>query len=560
MVNPVLFLVSLVTRRLRDQFIRKTRQVQRVQEEFLLELLRTHEETALGKDLGLAQIHTVDQFRQQVPIWPYSRYRPYLNRAADGELNVVTPEPPISFNISSGSTGYQKLIAVTKRSQQRQNRTNQVAMGFAFGVALQQRRPLGQLLITTAATIGGYTKAGIPYGHVSSSGLRLSDRIYRYIFSQPYNALKIKNNAARNYVCLLFAMGNRFTGMIGATFPVLMLQLCDYLDRYRDQLLQDLEKGAIAPEFEIEPELRTALEQQLRPNPARAAELRQILAETGTLTPVQIWPHLGFLITAKGGTSDFYMERFPQYFGDLPVFGGTYSAAEATFGVHWRFDSDGTILAVDNGFFEFVPMDQWDEPTPKTLLATEVTAGAFYRILVTNYAGFYRYDIGDVIEVVGFYEQAPLIVFRYRQGGLLSATTEKTTEHQANRALQAAQKDWNITLVDFCITLSEQVTFAYYLINVEVAADSPLTDPAGFLASCDRHLQAENINYAAKRQTGDVGPPRLRLLPPGSFETLYARQQSTRSSDAQLKFPHINGDRRFMDGIPVLQEIELPDA
>jgi len=38
---------------------------------------------------------------------------------------------------------------------------------------------------------------------------------------------------------------------------------------------------------------------------------------------------------------------------------------------------------------------------------------------MTNYSGFYRYDIGDVVEVLGFYEQAPLLVFRHRRGGLL---------------------------------------------------------------------------------------------------------------------------------------------
>ncbi|GAA6621233.1 GH3 auxin-responsive promoter family protein [Scytonema sp. NUACC26] len=48
--------------------------------------------------------------------------------------------------------------------------------------------------------------------------------------------------------------------------------------------------------------------------------------------------------------------------------------------------------------------------------------------LLVNYSGFYRYDIGDVMEVLGFYEQTPLIVFRYRQGGLLSAINKKTTE------------------------------------------------------------------------------------------------------------------------------------
>ena len=62
---------------------------------------------------------------------------------------------------------------------------------------------------------------------------------------------------------------------------------------------------------------------------------------------------------------------------------------------------------------------------PYTLLPTDVKVGERYRTLVTNYTGLYRYDIGDVVEVVGFYHQTPILVFRHRQGGLLSSTSEK---------------------------------------------------------------------------------------------------------------------------------------
>jgi len=44
---------------------------------------------------------------------------------------------------------------------------------------------------------------------------------------------------------------------------------------------------------------------------------------------------------------------------------------------------------------------QWEADHPKTLLATEVKVGN-YRILMTNYSGFYRYDIGDVVRFWGF--------------------------------------------------------------------------------------------------------------------------------------------------------------
>ncbi|MDN8705136.1 GH3 auxin-responsive promoter family protein, partial [Staphylococcus aureus] len=76
----------------------------------------------------------------------------------------------------------------------------------------------------------------------------------------------------------------------------------------------------------------------------------------------------------------------------------------------------------------------------------EVKPGERYRILLTNYSGFYRYDIGDVVEVLGFYEQTPLIVFRYRRGGLLSSTSEKTTEFHVTQVMQALQQEFGLLL------------------------------------------------------------------------------------------------------------------
>ncbi|HEY9711203.1 MAG TPA: GH3 auxin-responsive promoter family protein [Oculatellaceae cyanobacterium] len=140
------------------------------------------------------------------------------------------------------------------------------------------------------------------------------------------------------------------------------------------------------------------MERQWSANPRRARELQDILNSQGRLTPKLAWPNLSFVATARGGTSDFYFERFPSYFGDTPRFGAVYSSAEATFSIYPDVDTDGSILAIESGFFEFIPQDQWEAEHPKTLLATEVKVGEYYRLLTTNYSGFYRYQIGNVVQ------------------------------------------------------------------------------------------------------------------------------------------------------------------
>ena len=60
-----------------------------------------------------------------------------------------------------------------------------------------------------------------------------------------------------------------------------------------------------------------------------------------------------------------------------------------------------------SGFFEFIPEDQWEQEFPKTLLPWEVKAGDRYRIVFSNYSGFYRYDLGDIVEIDGVIRASP---------------------------------------------------------------------------------------------------------------------------------------------------------
>jgi hypothetical protein len=558
MANFLLPILTFMAQRAKAKFVKKTRQTDVVQEQFLFTLLRRYQDTELGRQYGLRDIKTIQQFRDRVPVLPYSSYEPYTKRIAQGEPNILTPDPVVYLNLTSGSTGSKKLIPVTRRFQNSLGRANVTSIGFLTDALETRGQKFGKILATNSVQLLGRTPGGIEYGPASVGVLRMGKFLYEQLFAHPFETLLPGNSIARHYVCLLFALREQSLRSIAANFPMLILRICDYLEKYGEDLIQDLEKGTIATWLELEPSVRATLERQWSADPVRAVQLRKILHSEGRLTPKRAWPSLSFVATARGGTSDFYFERFPEYFGDTPVFGAVYSSAEATFSIYPDVDTDGSVLAIESGFFEFVPQDQWEVEHPKTLLATEVKVGECYRLLTTNYSGFYRYDIGDVVEVVGFYGTAPLIVFRYRRGGLLSSTTEKTTEYHVTQVMQALQQEFGLPLEDFCITLSEQEIPAHYLVNIELVPGHTLTNPQAFLASFDRKLQEIHTSYELKRRD-QVPAPRLRILARGSFAILRQRQLERGIPDSQLKFPHISEDRQLLAGLVVQQEVRLPD-
>lgn len=558
MSSFLLPILAGVSRQIKNRFVQKTRRPLEVQEQFLRESLRAHQNTVLGREYGLSEIKTIDQFRDRIPVLPYASYEPYTQRIANGEQNVLTPDPVVYLNLTSGSTGNHKLIPVTKRFQNSLRQANLTSIGFLSDALQQRRSRFGKLLATNSVQLVGTTPSGIDYGPASVGVLRMGKFVYEQLFSHPYETLLPDESLTRHYLCLLFALSNPDLRGIGANFPMLVLRICNYLEQYAEDLIHDLETGAIAPWLKLQPEVRAKLERQWSAQPQRAAQLRDILKSSGRLTPQHVWPNLAYIATARGGTSDFYFERFPEYFGDTPGYGAVFASAEGTFSIYPELNQDGSILAIETGFFEFIPEDQWDVEQPKTLLAPEVKVGDRYRILTTNYSGFYRYDIGDVVEVTGFYEQTPMIVFRHRRGGLLSSTSEKTNEFHVTQVMQALQQEFGLPLEDFCVTLSETEIPAHYLVNIELLPEQTLTNPVAFLRQFDEKLQAIHTSYRVKRP--DVIPaPRLRILAPGSFAIVRQRQLQKGVPDSQLKFPHINEDRSFLAGLTVAQEIRLPE-
>ena len=556
MANFLLPLLTTVASQVKNNFIQKTRQTDTVQEQFLRKLLSAYQNTELGRTYKIGEIKTIDQFRNRIPVLPYSSYEPLCNRIANGEQNILTSDPVVYFNLTSGSTSKQKLIPVTKRFQNSLLQPNLASIGFLQEALKSQGRKFGKLLATNSVQLVGTTSGGIDYGTASVGVLRMGKFVYEQLFAHPYETLQPADSLARHYICLLFALANPNLRGIGANFPMLVLRICNYLELYTEDLIRDLETGKIASWLKLEPEVRALLERQMVANPRRAAQLREIYKFHGILTPKLAWSNLSFVATARGGTSDFYFERFPTYFEDTPGFGAVYSSAEGTFSINHALNTDGSILAIESGFFEFIPQDQWEAEHPQTLLATEVKPGELYRILVTNYSGFYRYDIGDVVEVVGFYERSPLLVFRYRRGGLLSSTTEKTNEFHVTQVMQDLQQKFSVLLEDFCITLSDETLPPFYLVNIELAPSEILEDYSGFLAAFDLLLQENNTSYAIKRPD-PIPSPRLRVLAPGSFAIVRQRQLLKGIPDSQLKFPHISDDRNFLSGLKIKREIKL---
>src|ERR1043165_7686513 len=86
------------------------------QENILRQLTKTGRNTEYGKEHGLLNVNSYEEFRQAIPICDYEQMRPYIQKIKEGKHNVLWKGRPIYFAKTSGTTSGIKYIPITKES------------------------------------------------------------------------------------------------------------------------------------------------------------------------------------------------------------------------------------------------------------------------------------------------------------------------------------------------------------------------------------------------------------------------------------------------------------
>src|SRR6516225_8147146 len=86
------------------------------QENILKQLIKIGRITEYGKQHGLANVNSYEEFRQAVPTLDYEQLRPYIQKIKEGKHNILWKGRPIYFAKTSGTTSGIKYIPITKES------------------------------------------------------------------------------------------------------------------------------------------------------------------------------------------------------------------------------------------------------------------------------------------------------------------------------------------------------------------------------------------------------------------------------------------------------------
>jgi hypothetical protein len=493
-----------------EAFLQAHRRTADVQHELLSEIVTKHAQTAFGQDHGFADIRNWEDWNRQVPVRHYDELRPYFDRAAAHEPTALLPagQPILMFSQTSGTTGRPKNIPVTPRF------LADIRRGWnVFGLAALKDHPdawLRHILQISSPKTESRSASGLPCGAISGLLAETQKRIVRRMYCVPPCVSTIKDPEAKYYTILRCGVGQD-VAFITTANPSSTIRMMEVGQRHVEALLRDVAQGTLTPPGGISGDIGHRL--RFRKNPALARQMEEGIARDGQLLPRHFW-NISFLANWTGGTLRLYLNRLRELFGDVPVRDIGLLASEGRFTVPMADNTPAGVAEITGNVLEFIPADQRDSDSPDILQAHEVEVGQEYFLVITNWAGLFRYNLDDRVRVVDRMDHSPVLEFLSRGKHTANITGEKITEHQIVEAMQRAADRLRAEVNRFIV----QGRFAdtpYYELHME--SDDPSV--AKRLAEqLDDELGELNMEYRSKRSSGRLGPIRPIRLPRGTLQ------------------------------------------
>lgn len=524
------------------------------QEKFLMDRLAENKDTEYGKLFGFEDIHSVEEYQKELPITFHYDYETIIERQLNGEDGILTVDRPAFYCVSTGSTDSPKYVPIVEKDIKRQEFYWQEVIRDTIREQIPDASD--EELFGKIFQIGEFRRDFMPDG--TMSGVRVGV-LHRYLesrgeldlacFTAPKEVLFPKNTLEDLiYVKLRFALACRDVTTIHGVFVNRVVGMLRYVVDNWDAFLKDIETGEISECFLVSHEWEVYLKEHLPADPERAAQLRTIPRddlENGLVK--KIWPKIRYGQMIGGSMFKPYMDKLSTYVGDLPIHYFTYAASEGCFGIAGGINEEDAYytLLPDTCFYEFVPETGDGE---KIYTIRDVEAGAKYEMLITTFSGAYRYAIGDVVEVVGFHGQAPIIRVCYRKSQVINIADEKMNVRQLENAMRKFQSRAGCTAEGFCVDGDYAKQKPRYMLYLELAEGKLSENAEEILDEC---LMESSFGYKRDRELAELDRVKIQVIPQGGFRAygrFMAKLGHSKEQDKPLRVLVTEEQKAFFGG------------
>ncbi|KAM0070807.1 putative GH3 family protein [Helianthus debilis subsp. tardiflorus] len=493
-------------------------------------------------------------FKKLVPVVTYDDLQPDITRIANGDRSPILSSHPISeFLTSSGTSGGErKLMPTIEAELGRRTLLYSLLMPVMsqFVPGLEKGKGMYFLFVKSESkTPGGLLARPVLTSYYKSNHFKERPYDPYTNYTSPNETILCQDSFQSMYSQMLCGLClNQEVLRVGAVFASGFIRAIRFLEKHWSVLCNDIRTGTVNPVI-TDPVVKEAVLRVLKPDPALAEFIERECSKSswqGIIT--RIWPNTKYVDVIVTGTMSQYIPTLDYYSNGLPLVCTMYASSECYFGVNLnplcKPSEVAYTLIPTMAYFEFLPVgnnDQDQEPNPVDL--SEVKLGQDYELVVTTYAGLYRYRVGDLLRVASFKNKAPQFSFICRKNVALSIDADKTDEVELHQAIEKASGH----LVPFDATLIEYTSFAdtttipgHYVIFWELSVKGSSTHvPPSVLEDCCITIE-ESLNSVYRQGRASdksIGPLEIRLVEPGTFDKLMDYAISLGASINQYKTP-----------------------
>ncbi|KAL6982009.1 Jasmonoyl--L-amino acid synthetase jar4 [Sarracenia purpurea var. burkii] len=534
-----------------EEFEMVTKDAERVQRDTLQKILEENGRTEYLQKWGLNGRTDPESFKACVPLVTHQDLEPFIQRIVKGDASpILTGKPITTISLSSGtSQGKPKFIPfndelrdstmqIYKTSFSFRNREFPIANGKAlqFIYSSKQFKTEGGLAAGTATT-----------NVYRSLQFKNTMKAMQTPCCSPDEVIFGPDFQQSLYCHLLSGLIYRDeVQVVSSTFAHSIVYAFRTFEQVWEELCTDILGGVLTSRITV-PSIRTAMSKLLKPDPELADTIHKKcsgLSNWYGLIP-ELFPNAKYVYGIMTGSMEPYLEKLRHYAGDLPLLSADYGSSEGWIGanVKPKLPPEFATFAVlpNIGYFEFIPrtnnnVEEQDHIEPVGL--TEVKVGEEYEIIVTNFAGLFRYRLGDVVKVMGFHNSTPELKFICRSNLLLNINIDKTTENDLQLAVEAAAKllaGEKLEIIDFTSYVDLSTDPGHYVIFWELNRESG----EELLNECCNCLDRSFVDagYLSSRKTNTIGPLELRVVWRGTFQKILDHYVGQGAAVSQFKTP-----------------------
>jgi len=202
-------------------------------------------------------------------------------------------------------------------------------------------------------------------------------------------------------------------------------------------------------------------------------------------------------------------------------------------------------------YFEFLPHNHDGDGAAEASLdetslveLANVEVGKEYELVITTYAGLYRYRVGDILRVTGFHNSAPQFKFIRRKNVLLSVESDKTDEAELQKAVENASRlfaEQGTRVIEYTSYAETKTIPGHYVIYWELLGrdQSNALMSEEVMAKCCLEMEESLNSVYRQSRVADksIGPLEIRVVRNGTFEELMDYAISRGASINQYKVP-----------------------